>query len=260
MELQAAGAGLDLLPERLRQAAVALAHQPDVDRQSLERLEHPPDVPRPGGAGRAHVPVADPVPPPISVVMPEAMAVSICCGQMKWIWVSTPPAVTISLGRDDLGARADHQPRIDAALGERVAGLADRDDPALADPMSPYPALVPRCRDRGPGDPPARCRSRGLDNYERWWEEPPAYISFAVPTLLILESEDELAVPGSSGVGTPPTQGGRPPSTRPSFVSAAEGPEMGATSSGLGAHPIAIFRRDSEGGDERAFIRTIGAG
>ena len=43
----------------------------------------------------AHVPVAEPVPPPISVVMPEAIATSICCGQMKWMWVSMPPAVTI---------------------------------------------------------------------------------------------------------------------------------------------------------------------
>ena len=49
----------------------------------------------PGVQVVAQVPVAEPVPPPISVVMPEAMAVSICCGQMKWMWVSTPPAVTI---------------------------------------------------------------------------------------------------------------------------------------------------------------------
>ena len=89
----------------------------------------------PGVQVVAQVPVADPVPPPIKVVMPEAMAVSICCGQMKWIWVSTPPAVTdLALGRDDLGARPDHQPRIDAALGERIAGLANRNDPALANP------------------------------------------------------------------------------------------------------------------------------
>jgi hypothetical protein len=29
------------------------------------------------------------------VVMPELMASSICCGQMKWMWVSMPPAVTM---------------------------------------------------------------------------------------------------------------------------------------------------------------------
>jgi len=49
----------------------------------------------PGVQVVAHVPVAEPVPPPISVVIPEAMATSICCGQMKWMWVSTPPAVQI---------------------------------------------------------------------------------------------------------------------------------------------------------------------
>ena len=37
----------------------------------------------PGVQVVAHVPVAEPVPPPINVVMPEAMATSICCGQMK---------------------------------------------------------------------------------------------------------------------------------------------------------------------------------
>ena len=43
----------------------------------------------------ALVPVAGPVPPPSMVVMPEAMATSISCGQMKWTCVSMPPAVAI---------------------------------------------------------------------------------------------------------------------------------------------------------------------
>ena len=49
----------------------------------------------PGVQVVAQVPVAEPVPPPISVVIPAAMATSICCGQMKWMWVSMPPAVQI---------------------------------------------------------------------------------------------------------------------------------------------------------------------
>ena len=49
----------------------------------------------PGVAVVANVPVAGPVPPPIMVVTPEASASSICCGQMKWMWLSMPPAVTI---------------------------------------------------------------------------------------------------------------------------------------------------------------------
>ncbi len=43
----------------------------------------------------ALVPSAGPVPPPTSVVSPDASAVSTSCGQMKWTWQSMPPAVRI---------------------------------------------------------------------------------------------------------------------------------------------------------------------
>ena len=43
----------------------------------------------------AFVPVAGPVPPPISVVSPAASASSTSWGQMKWMWLSMPPAVTM---------------------------------------------------------------------------------------------------------------------------------------------------------------------
>ena len=49
----------------------------------------------PGVAVVAKVPVAGPVPPPSMVVTPEDKASSICCGQMKWMWLSIPPAVTM---------------------------------------------------------------------------------------------------------------------------------------------------------------------
>ena len=49
----------------------------------------------PGVQVVADVPVAGPVPPPIIMVMPELSASSICCGQMKWMWLSMPPAVRI---------------------------------------------------------------------------------------------------------------------------------------------------------------------
>ncbi|MCY1242828.1 hypothetical protein D9M72_558180 [compost metagenome] len=49
----------------------------------------------PGVTVVAKVPVAGPVPPPIMVVTPLISASSICCGQMKWMWLSMPPAVTI---------------------------------------------------------------------------------------------------------------------------------------------------------------------
>jgi hypothetical protein len=43
----------------------------------------------------ALVPVAGPVPPPSIVVTPLISASSICCGQMKWMCASMPPAVTM---------------------------------------------------------------------------------------------------------------------------------------------------------------------
>ena len=43
----------------------------------------------------AAVPTAGPVPPPIMVVTPDMSASSICCGQIKCMCVSIPPAVTI---------------------------------------------------------------------------------------------------------------------------------------------------------------------
>ena len=49
----------------------------------------------PGVQVVAKVPVAGPVPPPSIVVTPLASAASICCGQMKWMCESMPPAVRI---------------------------------------------------------------------------------------------------------------------------------------------------------------------
>ena len=49
----------------------------------------------PGVQVVASVPVAGPVPPPSIEVTPLVSASSICCGAMKWIWLSKPPAVRI---------------------------------------------------------------------------------------------------------------------------------------------------------------------
>ena len=49
----------------------------------------------PGVQVVAAVPAAGPVPPPSMVVTPLFSASSTCCGQMKWMWASMPPAVTI---------------------------------------------------------------------------------------------------------------------------------------------------------------------
>lgn len=49
----------------------------------------------PGVTVVAFEPSAGPVPPPTSVVTPDDSASSAICGQMKWTWASTAPAVTI---------------------------------------------------------------------------------------------------------------------------------------------------------------------
>ena len=93
----------------------------------------------PGVQVVAAVPVAGPVPPPIIVVTPEAIASSTCCGQMKWICASMPPAVrifpspamisvpgpmTISTPGWMSGLPALPMPR-DAAVRDRDIGLDD---------------------------------------------------------------------------------------------------------------------------------------
>ena len=67
----------------------------------------------PGVQVVASVPCAGPVPPPSMVVTPDISASSICCGQMKWMCASMPPAVRILpspamasvAGADDDGRR-----------------------------------------------------------------------------------------------------------------------------------------------------------
>ena len=81
----------------------------------------------PGVQVVALVPVAGPVPPPSIVVTPDIRASSICCGQMKWICASNPPAVRIfpSPG-DGFGPRSDNN--VNTGLGVRIARLADPRD------------------------------------------------------------------------------------------------------------------------------------
>ena len=78
----------------------------------------------PGVQVVAFVPVAGPVPPPIIVVTPDISASSICCGQMKWMCESMPPAVTIMPSPAMTSVPgADHD--VDARLDVRIAGLAE---------------------------------------------------------------------------------------------------------------------------------------
>jgi hypothetical protein len=87
----------------------------------------------PGVQVVAEVPVAGPVPPPIIVVMPEASASSICCGQMKWMWVSIAPAVTI-MPSPAIASVPGPMMIVTPGLDVRVAGLADAGDAPVLDP------------------------------------------------------------------------------------------------------------------------------
>ena len=96
VQLQAAGAGRgsappapagsDALPLPMKPRFIGKASAASIIRSQM---------PGAGVQVVASVPCAGPVPPPSMVVMPEYSASSICCGAMKWIWLSMPPAVRI---------------------------------------------------------------------------------------------------------------------------------------------------------------------
>jgi hypothetical protein len=85
----------DHLLQRAGSEALPLPAKAEVHREGVGRLDHPLDVPGAGVQVVASVPCAGPVPPPSMVVTPLISASSICCGQMKWMWLSMPPAVRI---------------------------------------------------------------------------------------------------------------------------------------------------------------------
>jgi hypothetical protein len=84
----------------------------------------------PGVQVVAAVPTAGPVPPPIMVVTPLISASSICCGQMKWMWVSTPPAVTI-MPSPAMISVAPPMAIVTPGWMSGIAGLADGGDQAV---------------------------------------------------------------------------------------------------------------------------------
>ena len=81
----------------------------------------------PGVQVVAKVPCAGPVPPPSIEVTPDISASSTCCGQMKWMWVSKPPAVRI-LPSPAITSVPGPMTMVTFGLDVRIAGLADRGD------------------------------------------------------------------------------------------------------------------------------------
>ena len=96
VQLEADRAGANLLDEPLGQRRVALAGEPEVDAAARRSpAASARCAARPACRSWRSCPSPGPVPPPTNVVTPLASASYACCGQMKWMCVSMPPAVTI---------------------------------------------------------------------------------------------------------------------------------------------------------------------
>ncbi len=133
VQFQRAGAGVDHLDQAVGQRCVALAGEAEVHREGVGRLDHPREVPGPGragggvGAGRRAGAAAQ------HGGTPDISASSICCGQMKWMWLSMPPAVRI-LPSPAMISVPGPMTIVDAGLDVRIAGLADGGDAAVLQP------------------------------------------------------------------------------------------------------------------------------
>ena len=155
MQLQRAGAGLDLFDQRRGLGGVALASEAEVHRKGVGRLDHARDMPGARGAGgresagrgagaaaehrgdAAHQGFVD-------LLRADEMDVR----------VEAAGGENLALARDHLGARADDDRH--AGLDVRIAGLADRRDHAVLD------------RDVGLHDPPViEDRRVGDDGVDR---------------------------------------------------------------------------------------------
>src|SRR5262249_13660964 len=89
----------------------------------------------PGVTVVALLPSAGPVPPPMSVVTPEASASSISWGQIRCTWQSIPPAVGVRpLSASTSGPRPPTTAGGAGTTVARVAGPAERHDAAVPDP------------------------------------------------------------------------------------------------------------------------------
>ena len=118
---------------RLVDTVLPLPSSATLTGQRVERLEHPSEVPRPGVTVVAFVPSAGPVPPPMIVVMPDAerLVEDLRADQVD-VAVDRAGGDDPAVARHDLGRRPDHERRVDAVDRVGVAGLADADDPAVA--------------------------------------------------------------------------------------------------------------------------------
>ncbi len=133
VQLQATGARPNLLVQGVRQRGVALAEEAQVHGQAIRRLQHAADVPRAGRAGRGVGAVRR------AGAAAEHRGEAGIKGVLHQLRADPVDVRIDAAGGDDasftgdgLGAGADHD--VDAGLDVRVAGLADADDAAVAEP------------------------------------------------------------------------------------------------------------------------------
>ena len=137
VQLEAARAGAQLLAQRPRRETVLpLPSRSTLTGAVVERDEHRPPIARgPGVHGRRLRPLGRPGAAADQRRDAGARrASSTICGQIRWTWQSTPPAVRIRpsparISVDGPISRAG----CDAVGDVGVAGLAERDDPPVAD-------------------------------------------------------------------------------------------------------------------------------
>ena len=133
VQLQRAGAGLDHLHQRARASRRCPCRRSRGSSGNASAAWIIRAICQgPGVQVVALVPAAGPVPPPSIVVTPDISASSICCGQMKWMWLSKPPAVRI-LPSPAITSVPGPMMMVDARLDVRIAGLADGGDAAVLD-------------------------------------------------------------------------------------------------------------------------------
>jgi hypothetical protein len=133
VQFQTAGARAHLFLQRSRQTAVALAQETEVDRERLRRLQHALQVPGTCGAGggvgaggRAGAAAQQG-----RQAARQRRFHQLRANKMDMAVDAAGGGDQVFPG-DDLGSGADHQPRIDARLNQRIAGFADADDAAVA--------------------------------------------------------------------------------------------------------------------------------
>ena len=206
VQLERAGAGLDLLVERVGQRGVALAGEAEIHRKRVRRLDHARDVPGPRragggiGAGRRAGAAAE-----HRGDAGHQRLFDLLRADEVDVGVEAAGGDDLAFAGDRLGARPDDDGH--AGLDVGIAGLADRGDAAVLD------------ADVGLDDPPVvedqRVGDDGVDGAAPVGRLALAHavadhLAAAELHLLAIDGEVLLDLDDEIGVGEPhPVAGGR---------------------------------------------------